>query len=104
MPKQFSTKLPSAELFLVVSSFFWQHLLQTPQKNFVLSLTDNTVAIKRQRSTKPGFKELIAMFVYVFKSPAVSRANNIREIHAGKVRAFATNFPAVPNCSKFPYF
>jgi hypothetical protein len=63
MPKQFSTKLPSAELFLVDSSFFWQHLLQTPQKNFVLSLTDNTVAIKRQRSTKPGFKELIACHV-----------------------------------------
>jgi hypothetical protein len=34
------------------------------------------------------------MFVYVFKGPAVSRANNIREIHAGQVGACATNFPA----------
>ena len=53
-----------------------------------------TVLIPRQRNKKTAFKN-IAIFVYEFKGPAVTRATYVRGLHASLASACATNFPAV---------
>ena len=95
MPKQHLKTSLSASQFLVVSFFFWQVFLQRAHLYISLLGIEATVLIPSQRNMKPAFKNIIAMFVYEFKGPAVSRATYVRGLHASLASACATKFPAV---------